>query len=175
MKKKGFTLIELMIVLAIIAITATLVISNLASSRKAGNETSAIKGIRAGVEACGVYKKLGISGDTDGDNNGQEYPNGLALMVDAQGNDLVPYVTTNPYHGYTYDEGLIPGFFEEGAVVEAGPGVLNVDGDRDFASSTVTGICWGAAGAGAAPPGFIAGWTLPETNPPFAGALPVQE
>lgn len=47
MKKKGFTLIELMIVIAIIAIIAAIAIPSLLSSRKSANETSAVATLKA--------------------------------------------------------------------------------------------------------------------------------
>jgi type IV pilus assembly protein PilA len=46
MRKQGFTLIELMIVVAIIAIIAAIAIPSLLNARKAGNEASAISSLR---------------------------------------------------------------------------------------------------------------------------------
>jgi len=45
-RKQGFTLIELMIVVAIIAIIAAIAIPSLLNARKAGNEASAISSLR---------------------------------------------------------------------------------------------------------------------------------
>ena len=45
-RKSGFTLIELMIVVAIIAIIAAIAIPSLLNARKAGNEASAISSLR---------------------------------------------------------------------------------------------------------------------------------
>ena len=61
--KKGFTLIELMIVVAIIAIIATFAIPNLLRSRIVANETGAIAGLKALVSHEEVFR----SSDSDGD------------------------------------------------------------------------------------------------------------
>ena len=45
-REEGFTLIELMIVVAIIAIIAAIAIPSLLNARKAGNEASAISSLR---------------------------------------------------------------------------------------------------------------------------------
>ena len=53
--KTGFTLVELMIVLAIIAIIAAFAIPNLMKSRMSANETAAIGSLRAILSAEGTY------------------------------------------------------------------------------------------------------------------------
>ena len=55
MRKKGFTLIELMIVVAIIAIIAAIAIPNLLRSRMQSNESSAIGNMRTVVGAEVAY------------------------------------------------------------------------------------------------------------------------
>jgi len=64
-KKKGFTLIELMIVIAIIAIIAAIAIPNLIEARKHGNEAAAI----GALKTIGTSESLFREGDKDADNN----------------------------------------------------------------------------------------------------------
>ena len=61
---RGFTLIELMIVIAIIAIIAAIAIPNLLDARKAANEASAIASLRAIHSAQNIYR------EQDKDGNG---------------------------------------------------------------------------------------------------------
>jgi prepilin-type N-terminal cleavage/methylation domain-containing protein len=64
MKNKGFTLIELMIVVAIIAIIAAIAIPSLLRSRMAANETAAAAATKAYAEAQEIFHR------TDWDQDG---------------------------------------------------------------------------------------------------------
>lgn len=68
--RKAFTLIELMIVIAIIAIIAAIAIPNLLSARKNGNESAAIGAIKTIANAQTLYREgdkgNGLGGAPDG-------------------------------------------------------------------------------------------------------------
>ena len=66
-KAQGFTLIELMIVVAIIAIIAAIAVPNLLSARLAANESNAISTLRNLVSAQAQFQSTGaVDADTDG-------------------------------------------------------------------------------------------------------------
>lgn len=65
--RKGFTLIELMIVIAIIAIIAAIAIPNLLRARASANEASAISSLRTLVSSQAMFYQGDIENDTDYD------------------------------------------------------------------------------------------------------------
>ena len=69
-KKEGFTLIELMIVVAIIAIIAAIAIPNLLSARLRGNETAAIAALRTLNTQQEIFRGQAVV-DQDSDGQGE--------------------------------------------------------------------------------------------------------
>ncbi len=64
MQRRGFTLIELMIVLAIIAIIASIAIVNLVQARKHGNEAGGVTSLKALHEAQTLFREADQEDDS---------------------------------------------------------------------------------------------------------------
>ncbi len=91
-KEQGFSLIELLIVVAIIAIIAAIAVPSMLTSRMAANEAGAIQGCRTIGSAEVAYSAV----------NNQSYAN-LATLVG--GKFLDDRFTATGFNGFKYTEG----------------------------------------------------------------------
>ncbi len=91
-KEQGFSLVELLIVVAIIAIIAAIAVPSLLTSRMAANEAGAIEGCRTAGSAQVAFAST----------NNQNYTT-LQSLVDNNYLDS-RYVNPNGFNGYLYTE-----------------------------------------------------------------------
>jgi prepilin-type N-terminal cleavage/methylation domain-containing protein len=141
-KQKGFSLIELLIVVAIILIIAAIAIPNLLRARIAANESSAVSSIRtintAEVTYQSAYPTVGYSDTLDalgpgaaGVSCGAAPTSAHACLIDSALSNAIP--GTNPKSGYYYDvKGQVP--------AGGGAMILNYQAATAAASFNQTGV-----------------------------------
>ena len=128
-KNKGFTLIELMIVIAIIAIIAAIAIPNLIEARKSGNESSAIGSLKAVTTAQAMFQQQ----DKDG-QSGQNYASDLATLGATSCGSLIDTtLAAGSKTGYGFSMACGTNASAEGLwCMEAHPNSPGTTGDRYF-------------------------------------------
>ena len=126
-RHEGFSLIELMIVVAVIGIIAAIAIPNLLASRRAANEASAISGVRTLATAEALYRQ------TNG--NGTDYADMSTLLAQGMIDGVLASATAaaTAKSGYIYAV-TVPADFSS-YVVGAAP-KSTITGSRRFAADT---------------------------------------
>jgi type IV pilus assembly protein PilA len=111
---EGFTLVELMVVISVIAIIAAIAIPNLIRSRMTANETSAAAGIRS---ICTAEISFQSSAYRDVNNDGVGDFGTLANLLDPEGSGATP-----PYIDSVLGSGIKQGYTFTVTLTDGGPG-----------------------------------------------------
>lgn len=134
-REQGFSLIELLIVVAIIAIIAAIAVPSMLTSRMAANEAASIQSLRTFGSAETAY----------GATNNQQYGTIAQLTAVAAGSYLDNrWNAPSRFNGYTYAENAGPLAQAPAAACAATPNGFSATGSPNAADSTGRyqyGIC----------------------------------
>jgi prepilin-type N-terminal cleavage/methylation domain-containing protein len=160
--KKGFTLIEMMIVVAIIAIIAAIAIPSLLAARRSSFETAAVGSCRAYAGAQVMYRKPNPS-----------YATPYTLLFDAADStkcylakDFADAIDggARPKQGYYFADGPGVTDWTVDFCMGARPAVFGKTGHRSFVVST-DAIVYGCDNGGVQPAAYTpgaGGWEVAE-------------
>jgi len=118
--RRAFTLVEIMIVVAIVALLAAIAIPNLLRARLNANESAAIASLRSISTACEEYR---------GAQDPNSYPPDMSTMVNAIPPYVDPVLGSGHKSGYSFQY-VLTAPNEYHAV--AAPEVVNITGIRSF-------------------------------------------
>ena len=150
--ERGFTLVEIMIVVAIIALLAAIAIPNVLRGRATANESAAIGNIRALVSSQEMYRSVNNTYPTvAGGWQAAMFPAGAPAYAPPSFNNPMDGTAAAQVQGYiyTYADGVTPG---QQYTLTALPSAPNQTGTRAFFvdDTAVIRHCNGVAGGGAA-------------------------
>ena len=150
-KQRGFSLIELLIVVAIILIIAAIAIPNLIASRERANEAAAVEALRTLLESQAAYNvsygsTVGYAGTLAALGPGSVCDQTHACMVDAQLGCGSPPCTRGAYNFFMMsDSGSAP--FQDYAFT-ATPLTWNTSGAKNFCAAEDGIIRYQLSGSG---------------------------
>jgi|SRR5215467_7059224 len=159
LKQRGFSLIELLIVVVIVLVLAAIAMPNLLRSRMSANEASAIASVRTIMTSEIVYSStytVGFSPNLTSLSDGGASANCVPPKLPAVGSACLidPSLGSGTKSGYTFAYAPGGGALNDTYTLHADPAAAGVSGQRHFfadASNIVRVNATGAASAGDPP------------------------